>query len=632
MKTSRLLYLLAFVLFGVGALAVTWPVVLQPNERLPVLEQNPGALPLGDMAVFVHALWWTPEALFHQGQLPWFCPLMGAPDGVSLIYTTLAPLYGLLSAPLVFAGKLILAYNLWVWLAIAAFSFFALVVARQLGASWPGAFLAGFLLFYLPWMSQQVNHLNIISLWWIPAVYGLWLHFLKTRKCIWLYLLALVAGLSFYVSLYHLIHIFLWLGLDIFFRLYRRQGRGKKFRRFFWIGLGTGVLCQSFEPWFGSFWVMAVLGIALVHFLRGWVRSSEGRHFANHAVLAILLMALLWLPFFVPKALDARHGSEEVSIYLETKAFWSAQPILYALPSQWVSHAKEMGLLYLPENAMPMPVTGEFVLFPGFFFWALMAFCLWKGRKRRPARKWLLLAGLFFVFSLGPFIRWGDTLEWFPGYLIFAPAVVSDLVPFLNGYRVFARLAMLVYLALALYAGLQWRFIWGSRWGGNRPRAFILVALLALPLLAERIEWPHPAITVEPSPYFEKLCREETTRPFLTFPVNNWVFALPQTIHKKPLINYYSSRLDEDNTEEADNLFLWTLSLYDRTPPHPDWEPPERPTLEKLQADFKKLGIAGVLIHRDFLHRGDAEILHSLLHGALGLERAYQDDRLSVYR
>ena len=109
--------LLCIFAFAAAAWIVTLPMGLRPAS-LTLGKEAVGGLPKEDFAFFLHALWWTPHALFELGQNPWFTPYLYAPEGQSFIYCTLTPLYGVVSAPVAYVlepwvghGVSVLIYN-----------------------------------------------------------------------------------------------------------------------------------------------------------------------------------------------------------------------------------------------------------------------------------------------------------------------------------------------------------------------------------------------------------------------------------------------------------------------------------------------------------------------------------------
>jgi hypothetical protein len=157
---------IAAAAFGSTALAaaMTWPALRDPAHTVP---QD-----LVDPLYFVWQLAWVGHALVTDPLGVWTTnAFSGAAD--NLAYTDTMIGYAPLS---VFGGGMrgaLVAYNL-LFVAISALAFFgAYLLARVLGARWPGAVVAAAAFAYAPWRLAHDRHLNVLSTGGIALAFAL---------------------------------------------------------------------------------------------------------------------------------------------------------------------------------------------------------------------------------------------------------------------------------------------------------------------------------------------------------------------------------------------------------------------------------------------------------------------------
>jgi hypothetical protein len=146
------------------AVAMTWPALRDPAHTVP---QD-----LVDPLYFVWQLAWVGHALVTDPLDLWTTnAFSGATDNLAYTDTMLgyAPLFA-------FGGGLrgaLVAYNL-LFVAISALAFFgAYLLARVLGARWPGAVVAAAAFAYAPWRLAHDRHLNVLSTGGIALAFAL---------------------------------------------------------------------------------------------------------------------------------------------------------------------------------------------------------------------------------------------------------------------------------------------------------------------------------------------------------------------------------------------------------------------------------------------------------------------------
>lgn len=657
-RRGQLRFWLALLLFyGVAALAVTWPLVKDfSTSTLHAPEEfiTPEGLPEGDQAFFIFALWWAGESLETPGSHPWFCPLLGAPEGVSFAYTTIVPALGMLSRLLIPFVSLIAVYNFWLLTAIVLLAWFSAMLARVLGASRAGAFLTGFLMFYPPLVQNHLGHLNIASAWVLLLTLCCYFKLQKEPRVRWGVATGLAASLTFYVSAYHTVHLMLFVGMDLLGRLW--LGRGAALRSYdrvvktgFWIALIAGWVLLSFR-FIAAFQVWGVAALALISILcidalRDRARRSAWGGFALRVLPGIALTLVCLMPYILALKFDPRLAEPFPETEISYKTFWSVQPISYMLSPR----AADLLIGLMPgwddDLTWYKLYAGDFMVFPGYVFGLLILLVCLLGRVWSRARGWIMMALIFMIFSFGPHLNWGKyplQYESLPYLSVMMPAFVWHELPVFEGYRVFGRLGTMVYLCLAIMVGLRWHRVayWLERRVGRRW-AIGLFALICLFIVWERTNWPGlrvdarwPGVTrkVAVPEFYRQLAKVEQPLFLAEFPSVQMQFLYPLTIHRHALMNQYTSRRDPVlERRMMQSPFLWMLYSYKVKPAWLDHLSPPPVNPMQVRRDFLKLGLDGIIIHPGQVEPDELEHFESICENLLGLEMRWHSPEIIFY-
>lgn len=193
--------LLAAVGYLVVTLAFFWPA-------LPALST---ALPGGPVAAIdgyqnVWHLWWAEYAV-RTGANPFFTPLLYHPDGVNLAVHPLNLSNGLLVLPITALFGPLPAYNTALLLAFVLSGFGAYLLAREVGAGPPAAFVAGLLFSFGPFHATKAydGQLEWIALYWVPLYVWMLLRTLNSTRILSAVAAGLLLAVVGYTSLYYLI-------------------------------------------------------------------------------------------------------------------------------------------------------------------------------------------------------------------------------------------------------------------------------------------------------------------------------------------------------------------------------------------------------------------------------------------
>ena len=148
-----------FLLYGLIAVGMTWPLARHLSTRLPG----------GSHDTLVHYWngWWARQAL-GSGQSPYQTDYLYYPQGMSLVYHNFAWLSivtWIALQPLVGGFA---AYNLSILINLALCGLAAYLLALELTGNRRAAFLAGVIYLAWPFRLYQLDHPNLISTMWIP--------------------------------------------------------------------------------------------------------------------------------------------------------------------------------------------------------------------------------------------------------------------------------------------------------------------------------------------------------------------------------------------------------------------------------------------------------------------------------
>jgi hypothetical protein len=125
----------------------------------------------GDQVADFWNLWWVHQAL-STGQSLFETRLLYFPTGTSLRFVEFGPLYGFLSVPFFVisdsGASAVLAHNLWVTLSFILTATATYLLAWRESGSRIGSLLAGFLVAFSAFRFHHLEHLNLLSFYWIP--------------------------------------------------------------------------------------------------------------------------------------------------------------------------------------------------------------------------------------------------------------------------------------------------------------------------------------------------------------------------------------------------------------------------------------------------------------------------------
>jgi len=587
---------LAIAFFSLMTLAVTWPLIIHFNSKVP-------GWYIADNYEYLWKMWWFKHTLLDLHQSPLIAPQLFYPAGYELANSELVPLATVLGLPLTWLWGEIPTYNLILLLSfvVSGWAVFALVY-NLTGNTW-GGLLAGALFVLSPY--HVVRYGGILPL---SSMEGLPLFLLgaegwaQSGRRRW----AVLAAIGFVAAAWGSLYYALGLALvgPVYILLRRRPLRAILGDRQAWISLGVA----------GGICIAALLPIGLTY------------------------MSL------------SRKVS--VKIPLEDVDFWSASFTDYLIPpglnpiwGEWV----RTHLLTVPPE---YPQIGlEFVLGVGFVCLVYAAYgARHAGSGPSQALVGFTLAAL--VLSFGPRLHWGRypiaipaPTAWVDGferlmsgignalpahepYLTSAgkgltvplPALLLRwILPPLKGIRAWNRFAAFVSLGLACLAGLGYaawierEVIRPSEVASRRKSKLAAAGIIVLSLTVLEL-WPGkiPLQPVEPRAVDLWLASQPEQFTIMELPLNS-ALSSPQTLYSR----YHGKR-----TAFADGTYFpyWYRQEYPELA-----ECPGEPCLERLRS----WGVRYVLLNLDASPPGSE--LETVLDAARELRRVASLDRVVVY-
>ena len=393
----------------------------------------------GDGAFYVWDLWWFPRAVLH-GHNPFRTAGIFYPFGAPLGFNTILAPFNLASWPLQKAFGLAMAVNAVQLEAVVLTGFGLYLLARQVGAAPLPAFVAGGIFAFTPYrMSHLAAHVNLNHT--EVLVFGLW---------------ALL-------------------------RLYDRPTRGRA------VVLGVILAVTLWSDGYYS----VFLGFAAVVVVAWRWKETLRPEVLRRLGQAVLVAGLLAVPLLGAMATELHHHE------LDPVPGWGGADVYSADLASWIAPLQHRRFLSdMLTSLDPAVLRGERVIFPT---WTLLvagaAGAALGGRRRRGL--WVLVFGVFFVLSLGPFLEvngWtGGTFHRFgTPFSVPLPGLALTSMPLLNGVRDPARFAVMAVLALAVLAALAL-----TRLQERHRRAGMLVAVVVGALaLAESLP---ASVTMLPS-------------------------------------------------------------------------------------------------------------------------------------
>ena len=559
---------------------MTWPAILHGTDGIP----GDGF----DGWQNYWNLWWVKEALLVLGVNPFFTDYLYPPTGASLLFHTLN-IFNVWTLPLQLNFGLAVAYN-----SVVLFSFvlagyggylLALYTLTRLKfPTTPGlrlaAFVGGLVFTMSPFhMAHLLGHMQVFSMVW-PPFYALWLirtlepwpsdppdqnrsqeidgsgetltvslaRFLPKSQIRNIALTSLFLILATLVDWYHTLYLLIFTGLTLLWSMWRRwQILTEQKHR----SLPESKIIDASSPRRRP---------PPPH-----QRQSQSTYHLLHIILSPLRLVfaiglsfiLILSPLLIPM-LGAAGSRPDLQTGLAQNIILSADLLAFVTPSGfhpiWGEWARSI-------MANFQATFSEQLVFAGFVPLALSLWVMIRAGRNPVVRLWSLVALLFFLLALGPYLHIGGKMVALAGWPIPMPyLLLYHTVPFIGLTRSLSRYDLMLMLSLGVLVALALAHLQSptsqtpNPLRPSRPTPHALrptpYALRTLPFLAallicfEFLPIPYPVSQIDIPAFYFELGAQADDFTIAELPMN-WdrpAAMLHQTIHRKRLLTAYTSR------------------------------------------------------------------------------------------
>ncbi len=582
--------LAAMLGYSILSIAYLWPLV----RRFGTAMAGDGF----DRYVFQWTNWWITHAL-SQGKPLYHTEMIFYPQGVDLYFLSFSWLNTFVWWPLQALVGNLAAYNFTVWWSWPLAGFGAYLLGREVFGDRRAAFIAGLIYAFFPYHFAQRNHLNLLSIQWIP--FSLLFLIRLTRRGRWRD--GCLSGLFFAFS-----------GLSSWHLMTLSGMLGGMWLLYTW-------LIEPLTERSGRSTVVPTAQSA-------W--SAKAGYRPWRPLLALLVTAaVLTGPFLAPLVWEQFANPAGQDPYLGKEKETQTDLVAYFVPN-----------LYHPLwGHLAAPVHRRFLrnkdhaVALGYVPLALVVYGLSRWRKDRRIRFWLIALLVFWILSLGPFPR----INGEPYPRIPLPYQLVGWSFPVRSLRNPERFNIIVSLCLALVAGNSVAGILKrvskqqrttakackSRIYRKRRSSALIAVVLSAIVLLEYWSWPFPTRPANVPAGYQQIAIESGNFAIVDLPISNDLskqYMYYQTVHCRPTVTGHVSRPPADAYAFIEGNDL-SRSMWQGQRPDPEGD---------LAADLAALADADVryvVVHRAQLTIEDLTALEAYL----SAPRRYADNQLLIY-
>ncbi|MGA7732096.1 MAG: hypothetical protein WCD37_12595 [Chloroflexia bacterium] len=602
--------LIVLAAYSVLTVAMTWPLALHFANTLP--DGSDGWQEMW-------GLWWVKTALVDLHTNPYYTDYLYHPNGVSLYFHPLQPVNGLIGVPFQVIGfSLPAVYNLLVSLGFVFAGYGMYLLVRHLTGAEIPAFIAGCAYTFCPYhFAHLLGQLNLVSLQWMPF-----------------YILALFKA---------------WGNPDLSFRQTQSEQANKPVsaRRQIGYALLAGLLMVVN---FYTEWLYAVLMSLFTVWFFAW-RLLIGRNTRSNpasvaktwhkglvlgaAKLAAYVGVCLALlgPVVLPMLRETQEAGYMIPQSYEVE-FFSADLTDVIVPNFHLPLWKGLLSPVLTEHYQSR-YPAERLVFVGYTVLVLAVLAVWRLWRSRAVLFWALTALWAWMVSLGPLLHvWGGSEVL--GTRISLPYVWLDDLPFMSILRVPARISVLIMLALAVLVGYALTSLVnkkpsGEANAGNRQGLIRLkYAAIGLLILVEFTPVPFPLMPRSYDiPLYHSIGQEPGDFAILELPLRPVALYMAyQTIHRRPIIGGYLSRLPPDTYIENSLLLRYLL------PSTPADDPIHFDASSTGVAELRRIDVRYVIVHWQWIPEEEIDAMRVKLDLVFGgmVVQAVVEENITFYQ
>jgi hypothetical protein len=558
------------VLVGAGAaylvLAIvhTYPLIVRLGSHLPGHD-------LGDNVSFVWNLWWMREALASPDQRFFTCPAMFAPLGGSLVLHTHTALSASIAATLLSRFSVVEAQNILIIGSLALNCLAVFCLTRMVSGSGATSFVAGALFVVAPAITARLmGHFNLVVAW--PLIFGCAAFIRWWRAPTWPNTAALVlcAVMTLYADYYYTVFLALfaiaYTVSDLWHPRWQAARRSSTalstlcfaaaavtFAAAVAIGvsrrshIAIGPLHLSIRTSTNALttgWLLVLAGV-----VTRWRFRAPGDwrwHAASNAVVRrTIVAALLLLALASPLVLAASRawlGGDYVTQTSSLKSSPAGVDVAtVVLGPPFSMGGARVRRLYQRLHIDAMESSAWIGLVPAL----LLLIAIRQARFDRELRRWIIIAAVFAVWALGPYLR---LLGENSGLLL--PQAIGRFVPILNNARIPGRAMMMVDMSIAVVASVLLARI-------AKPRlSLVALCLVTIAGLAESLAMPLPLVQLPDAGVYDAIARDRSNGTVLSIPFGvrdgfsnagqlEHDALLAQTRHHHPIAGGFLARVPE---------------------------------------------------------------------------------------
>lgn len=542
------------------AVAHTFPLVRHLGTRLP-------GLGLGDNVAFAWNLWWMREALA-SGQSFLHTTALFAPVGAPMVLHTHTALAAAAGATLLRNVDVITAQNLWLLGSLALNGWTLYLLARAVTGRTFGAAVAGALFVVAPAVTTRLmGHFNLVAIWPLAVACLALLRWRRQPSWPRALLVGVAGGLLVFADYY----LTVYFGLFTAAYLAVMHGRAtlylsRRLSRVAPVAMALAIVAfaaaaaivlssrtaivigpvaislRTPTNALTAGWLLLALALVLRWSWRvniGVTGSPSLRSYGTlllAAGIAAVAVALPLLPALFDLLRSGGYATSAASLRSGPRGLDVGTLLLGPPFAGWLGPSVRAAYSRVAIDAMEASAW----IGAGFAGLGVMA---WRARRtEREAGRWLTLAGVFAIWSLGP---WLIVLGHNTGLLL--PQALARLVPVLNNARIPGRALLVSTLCLGVAGAIALDRL-------REARRWLALAVLLAVAVIESIAAPLPLVDLPSAGVYSIVAADTTTGAVLPVP-----FGLrdgfgergrlepdvlyQQTIHRHPVAGGFLARL-----------------------------------------------------------------------------------------
>jgi hypothetical protein len=421
---SKLGHVLAGCLFFLLAVAWTFPLILHLSSSIS------GAP--GDNLSFLWNSWWTREFVQRRAWSVFLTDKLFAPFGIDLVQNTHTVLPAMASATVFGTFPLVTAHNLTFLASLTANGVCAYALAFDRLRDRTAAIIAGLLFAASPYLSiHALGHVNLINAWGIPLFALVFIRALERNSWLAAVLTGAVAAAIGYTDYYYLVYcaalsailvacetttwrfqtrpsslprslrtlLLFLLTLDVVLVVFIALSGGFEIE-----AGGIKLMARSIGNLLSAGWILAAI-YAFVRF-RPSVHVDVDRVVLSRCLTGFVVTWAIALVGMLP-IVEHAWSLWNAGDYVSPQASWRSGPggvdlatLFWGNPLNPVTGELTRSL-YSRFNVNLMEESAWLGVAPLVLLWPARRFLM----HDRESRRWIWIAVLFFIFSLGPWLR-----------------------------------------------------------------------------------------------------------------------------------------------------------------------------------------------------------------------------------